>query len=296
MSDKSNDKIISNKENKNYDTLVISSGGIKGFYLLGGIQALVDQDLLLDIDKYVGTSVGAIICYLLAIGYSPVEIVVTINSNKWLEKMKIFDTVSAFQGGGAVSYTPLGEALEKMTINKIGRLLTLGKLQELYGKTLICVTYNMTTCQTEFLGPDNYPDLPCLTAIRMSSNIPIIFDRFKYMDNYYIDGALCENFPIKKGEEIGNKVIGLHIIGNKNSIKDEPDEGIFTYFIRLLQIPMMNNINKTIENAQEKTKIITILTETDMSSSIKFDIEHKTRLEMFFNGYSIVKDKLYKTN
>jgi predicted acylesterase/phospholipase RssA len=281
-----------NIDSKSYDTLVISSGGIKGFYLLGGVQSLIDKDLLSNVNKYVGTSVGSIICYLLAIGYTPVEIVVTINSHKWLEKMKIFDTVSAFNGGGAISFTPLGEALEKMSIDKIGRLLTLGKLYELTGKTLICVTYNMTTSEIEYLGPETHPDLPCLTAIRMSSNIPIIFDRFKYMDNYYIDGALCENFPIKKGEEIGNKVIGLHIVGSKNSLKDEPDGGIFTYFIRLLQIPMMNSINKTIQNANKDTKIITISTDADMSSSIKFDIEHKTRLEMFFKGYTIVNEKM----
>lgn len=273
-----------------YDTIVLSAGGTKGLFLLGGIQAMIDNNLCKNVDKYVGTSVGSIIGYLLAIGYTPIEIMVSFYTNHWLEKMQSFNLVSMINGNGATSFTPLHEALEKMTLQKIGRFLTLGKLREIYGKTLICVTYNMTVCITEYIGPDNYPDLPCLTALRMSSNLPLVFDRFKYMDNYYIDGALSDNFPILKGQEIGKKVMGLFVKINEKSLQDDPEDGIMTYFLRLLQIPMAQSTKDKNNLVTEKCDLIPI--DTEMKNFVDFDIKSKMRLDMFSKGYEIVKNYL----
>lgn len=268
--------------------MVLSAGGIKGLFLLGGIQAVIDNNLYKNIDKYVGTSIGCIIGYLLAIGYTPIEIMVSFYTNHWLEKMQSFNLVSMINGNGATSFTPLHEALEKMTLQKIGRFLTLGKLREIYGKTLICVTYNMTVCMTEYIGPDNYPDLPCLTALRMSSNLPLIFDRFKYMDNYYIDGAFSDNFPILKGQEIGKKVLGLFVKINEKSLQDDPEDGMIIYFFRLLQIPMAQSTKDKNNLATEKCDLIGI--DTEMKNFVDFDIKSKMRLDMFSSGYEIVKN------
>lgn len=270
-----------------YDTLVLSGGGVKGFCLLGGIQGGIDLGLLKNINTYVGTSIGAIIGYLLAIGYTPIEIIVALYTNRWLEKVRYFNLVAMINGNGATSFTDINEVIEKLTLSKIGRLLTLGKLKELFGKTLVCTTYNMTVCTTEYLGPHNHPDLPCLTALRMSANIPMVFDRFKYMDNYYIDGGIADNFPIVKGVEIGKKVFGIYLEIEENSFKDDPDDGIISYFLRLLYIPMVQCVQTRIEQIKDKCTIIPITGE--MRNIIEFDIKSKTRLDMFSDGYDSVK-------
>lgn len=279
------------KENEStYDTLVLSGGGVKGFCLLGGVQAALDLGLLKNIHTYVGTSVGAIIGYLLAIGYTPIEIIVGLYTNRWLEKMQYFNLVAMINGNGATSFTNLNEALEKLTLSKIGRLLTLGKLKEMFGKTLICTTYNMTVCTTEYLGPDNYPDLPCLTALRMSANIPMVFDRFKYMDNYYIDGGLSDNFPVVKGLQVGKKVLGIYLAIKENSLRDDPEDGMITYLLRLLYIPMIQTTKTSLTHV--KDKCVTIPISDGMRNIIEFDIKSKTRLDMFSNGYESVKEFL----
>lgn len=277
----------------NYDTLVLSGGGVKGFHILGATQALLDSQMLTDVKTYVGTSIGAIISYMLAIGYTPIEIVVSVHVNKWLERVQNFNLVAMINGNGATSFTSIYDSLEKMTLNKIGRLLTLKKLEEEFGKTLICTTYNMTTCNIEYLGPDNYPDLPCLTALRMSANIPLVFERFKYMDNFYVDGGLGDNFPISKGVEIGGKVIGVHLEISEQSLKDEPEDGLLAYFVRLLQVPIIQSTKFRSESVQDKSVIIPIRT-PKLRNALKFDIDSKTRLEMFSNGYNCVKNFLEK--
>ena len=273
---------------KEYDTLVLPGGGLKGFCLLGAIQSAMDSGLLNNIKNYVGTSIGSILGYLLAIGYKPIEIMVAIYTNKWLERMQNYNLVAMINGNGATTFTSLHEALEKLTINKIGQFITLGKLKELYGKTLICVAYNMTTCCTEYLGPDNYPDLPCITALRMSSNIPLIFDRFMYMDQYYIDGGVSDNFPIKKGEEIGEKVLGIHLKISEKSLQDNPEEGLIYYFLRLLQIPIIQSTKYKVESAGDKCTIIPVNT-GELKASFEFDVKSKLRLDMFSAGYNAFK-------
>ena len=274
-----------------FDTLVLPGGGIKGIYLLGGLHAFSEGKMMNKITNYVGTSVGSIICYLLSIGYEPVEILIIIYKNKLLEKLQNFNIMKFTDGDGAINFSIISEFLEKITIEKIGYLLTLGKLKEVYGKTLICVTYNMTTCSVEYLGPDNYPDIPCITALRMSSNIPLIFGRFLYMNSFYIDGGMAENFPIIKAEEIGKKILGINLQLPEKSLQDNPSDGMMLYILRLLQIPI---IHLTLEKSKifnEKSKILNIKT-GELKSFLDFNLKSQRRLEMFSEGYIQVKNGL----
>jgi len=274
------------------DTLVLSGGGTKGLILLGGLQYIYDSDLHRGITTYVGTSVGAIICYLLAIGYTPVEILIFICQNSFMEKMQ-HDILSMAQGRGSTSYTPINECLEKMTLDKIGRYLTLGKLREIYGKTLVCTTYNMSTCSVEYLSPDNHPDLPCLIALRMSSNIPIFFDRFKYMDNYYIDGGIVENFPILKGQELTRKkVLGLYLLIDENSLKDCPEDGILYYILRIIQVPIVQNTKYKVSVVNPDKATIIAVEGGVYKHPLDFSSKSKVKLDMFSAGYQSVRKNI----
>ena len=59
-----------------FDTIVLSGGSIKGIVTLGALQYAKENYLLENIKTYIGTSSGAIISYLLAIGYNPIEMIV----------------------------------------------------------------------------------------------------------------------------------------------------------------------------------------------------------------------------
>lgn len=278
-----------------YTTLCLSGGSVKSFYTLGSLQYLYEQEYLKYITIYIGTSAGAMICYLLAIGYNPIEIVVWLSVHQILEKFRAFDPVSMISGNGAMSYILINETLEKMTIDKIGKFITLQKLYQQYGKTLICTTYNSSKCQLEYLSYENYPDLPCLTALRMSSNIPMVFERFKYMNSYYIDGGVSDNFPIIKAISLG-KTLGVYLQIDEKTLADVPEEGIVAYFFKLLYIPILNNTSKQVELAKQAnptTTIIPIITGS-LDKGIEFSLSSKTRLNMFSSGYT--QTKTFKIN
>ena len=203
-----------------YDTLVLSGGGINGIILLGSLQYVEEYLSLKYINKYIGSSVGTICCYLLAIGYSPIEIIVNICTKQMLEhiekQMKTINIINMINGEGATSFDYINEQLEKMTIEKIGKLLTINELKNNYNKELYCVTYNITLDKQEIISYETYPDMQCLIGLRMSNNLPFIFDKFNYLDNFYIDGGVSNNFAIDIGEQKGNKVIGITLYDDKS--------------------------------------------------------------------------------
>jgi len=271
------------KSNIDYEMLVLSGGSIKGLVTLGAIQCACDNFLIKNIKTYVGTSSGSIICYLLAIGYTPVEIIVYISTNRVFNKLSHFDFVAMMQGRGASSFNSIHEHLEKMTISKIGYLPTMSDVKKRYDKKLIFVTYNLCEETSEYLSFENYPELPCLTAIRMSSNLPLIFEPFKYGNSFYIDGGISNNFPIDI-EKNGIKTLGICLANNNTGTKFNPNINSLEFIYKVLYIPIHNSTEINIQKcASENCKIIKL--RYDKLNLFDFNINSKDNIEMFSSGY-----------
>ena len=67
--------------NNSYDTIVLWGSSINGLVLIGALQFLYENNKLLIIDNYIGTSSGRIISYLLIIGYKSIDIIIYLISN-----------------------------------------------------------------------------------------------------------------------------------------------------------------------------------------------------------------------
>jgi predicted acylesterase/phospholipase RssA len=273
-----------------YDTLVISGGSTKGLLAFGALQYAIDNHLLKHVTTYVGTSIGSIISFMLAIGYSPTEVMVYICTHQLLEKMKHFNIVAMINGEGASSYAHIQEQIEKMTIAKIGYLPTLKNIREKFGKTLICITHNFSTCKTIELSPDSHPDLPCLTAIRMSSNLPFIFEKYKYGDHFFVDGGVANNFPIDVGDRVGKKILGIVLLGQSEKEENSnPDEGILADIYQLMFTPIKQAMEYRIANASNRCRIVKL--RHPEHKLFNFNISATEKLNMFSNGYNTMRDE-----
>ena len=267
------------KKDEKYKTLVISGGGTKGFAALGVLQALLDGNKI-DFKHYIGTSVGSIINYLLCIGYSPIEIMISVAQTTLLQDLSVFNIANIMSGSGVTRWNIIHEFLEKLTINKIGYLPTLLKIYENFNKKLTICTYNNTKKKTEILDYNTFPDLPCLIAIRMSCNLPLIFDRFKYMNSYYLDGGLIDNFPIHL---IGkDKGLGINLCAD--DINNHDDEFSFlNYIYDIICIPMNENNKIKNQNFKGTCEIININIED--IKIFDFNLTVKKQLNLFSLGY-----------
>jgi predicted acylesterase/phospholipase RssA len=274
-----------------YDTLVVSGASSKGLVTLGALQYGFDNYLLNNLTKYVGTSSGSMICYLLAIGYTPVEIMVYICTNQLMEKMQHFNIVGMIQGRGATTFSNIQEQLEKMSISKIGYLPTLNDLKEKMGKTLVCVTHNLTENRTEYLSWETYPHLPCITALRMSSNLPLIFENYRYGNSLYVDGGISDNFAIDIGEKIGEKILGINISSECDKFSKDPDVNTLEFIYKLIAIPINQCINHKIRLTSNKCKIVNIENTKLNLPFFEFNVTSSAKLNMFSSGYEYMKQK-----
>ena len=275
------------EDNTKYDTLVLPGGSIKGLIVLGSLQYCYDNYLLNDIVNYVGTSSGAMTSFFLAIGYTPVEIISSLCTSQVMERMQHFDIFAMVNNLGALSFTNISECLEKMTIDKIGYLPTFYDIKHKFNKNLVCVTYNITKGEAEYISYDTHPTLPCLVAIRMTSNLPLIFENYKYSNNYYIDGGIVDNFAIDKADDMGKKVLGINIVFD--IAKFSSTDNVLEYIYKLMYIPIRQQQKSKIDKVCPKKCTIISVSDLSAKSTFNFSITTTDKLDMFSSGYRQIK-------
>jgi len=270
-----------------YNKLILSGGALKGLLTLGSLQYLYDNNKLKSVKKYIGTSVGSMICFLISIGYTPIELIVSICTSQIFDKVRNIDIISLSNNEGGIDWNIINEYLETLTIKKIGKLVTFQELYDEYDKDLTAVTFNYTDKKAEYLSRHSHPNMNCLLAIKMSCNIPLIFKPFEYENKYYVDGALGNNFPINCIEDT-DYVLGINL--TKKHIRDVRTLGFLSYIWSLLLIQVEKNVIENIETYKdrENIQIITLMDSTTKDWDV--NIDNINMLNMFSNGYSTTKN------
>jgi predicted acylesterase/phospholipase RssA len=276
-----------------YTNLVIGGGGLNGYYFLGTLKYLYENNLL-DIKKILGVSIGSVIAYLLIIGYDIqflIDILLKINIQKYVPEINLDTILDEYY---LFDNTKFNKFIEYLTKKKnIDINIT---LSELYQKTkidFIIGTVNISDHIYEYVSHTTYPNLNVLTALKMSYAIPLLFKPVIHNNMFYIDGAVMNNFPIKYFKKDIKNTIGISITTKENNIYD-----IFSYF---------KNVMKTITHSkyqkQFSNNIILIYPIIDLSlydvisvdnliniRQNMIDIGYKTGQDFFKNKYDFIKN------
>jgi NTE family protein len=269
------------------NALVISGGGIKGIKFLGALHYLHINHYLDDIDYYGGTSIGGILSFLICIGYTPIELITTICTKKLFRKKLVPDIFQMMSNNGAIDYHYFNEILENLIKDKIGVLPTLGKVKEMFGKDVMFTTYNYTDNKVEYISSENCPEINCSTAIRMSCNIPLIFNKFVYNHCEYIDGGVCDIFPVNFFSD-DYKIIGIVI---SNQMLYEKDITIMHYIHNLFFIPIRETL-KSVINSLDTEQHLIIHINDEKIQSWNFESSTPAILNMFSDGFEECKKNL----
>ena len=276
------------------DTIVLSGGGMRGILMLGGLQYLVDAKQLHDIKTFVGTSVGAILSFLICIGYTPIEILSKVCAYERLKELSSIDIRGMLNGAGATSFDIIGGFIEDLTLEKLKYIPTLNDIREDLDKNLIICTYNLSMSKPEYLNPDDHPSLSCIDAIQMSSNIPFIFKPFLYNDSYYIDGGLADNIPIHIGEKYGETLA----INLGATYEDDHTEAItkptMKNLFRTLFIPFHSLFKYKSQQAKESTRIINM--NYTKVHFLEFNLSTAGKLDMFTDGYRLMEKEFVSSD
>lgn len=179
-----------------YTTLVLSGGGIRGIALVGALLVLDEHKCLDKIKTYAGTSIGALICGMLSMGYTLEELC----KEMWitdLQQLRDIDVWHFFENFGLDTGKKIIEWLERMCVEKgVNPNLTFKELYDSTGKVLILTGTLVNEHKLELFSHKTNPRMKIVKAMRISSSMPFLYAAPNYKNNYYSDGGILDNYPI----------------------------------------------------------------------------------------------------
>lgn len=201
--------------------IALSGGGAYTLVFIGCLKYLEEAYMDISIKNYIGASAGAIFCLLMIIGYTSKEmeelaqdIIIEPNSIQYSfsNLMKVFKTYGIDNGDHIIKI--MSNLLERKGFDKNATFLDISKRT---GKNLIIAVANITQQKIEYLSVDNYPEMSVITAIRMSTCIPILYEPIKYYDDLYVDSLVFNNFPIIFFDKFKIETLGLNVYSDKKT-------------------------------------------------------------------------------
>ena len=267
------------------NVLALGPGGINGFYELGCLQYLENKNLLKDIKYYAGCSAGAVICFLLVLGYKVYEIIqICLNFNILLDLRNLnFSEIK--EKKGLISNEDLKNILEDCIMEKFGLVLTMEELYQSTGLELTFISVNVDSkkaneSKTVNIDHYTYPDISSVEAVLLSSNVPFIFYQIEYKGCVYIDGAFGNPYPINVYDFPGNYTIGIYIT---NESADDSGKDPLTYLYKTLEATTYEMRQHNIKNCSHRCRHVPLYC-TNLDS-LGFLKNRDERIAMINEGY-----------
>ena len=271
------------QKQKKIHTLCFSGGGIKGFSFLGALQKLIEKKIIIlsEIRKFVGTSVGSILAFLLTLEWDIDEIIEFVHNFNFTKLNGDINSITFFEDFGIQDGERLKLLFIKFLESKMNiKDITFKDLFEKTKKKLIIIGTNLTKGTEEAFDYRNTPDFSVITALRISVSVPIIFSPVKYNNEIYVDGGIKNNFPISYCSK--KYTIGFYV---KNSNNNKIDS------IKTLITTVLGVTADTIseKNTKKYSKNIVQIRNTEFNIT-KFDIDLEFKKKLIHLGYISADD------
>lgn len=284
--DKKINKILSKYKNGINDkiiNLVLNGGGIKGIGHLGAIQYMIEKKLLGNLQTIAGSSIGGIIGAFYIAGYTPEELITFMNLLD-ISKIISLKPTNMLDLFGLDDGERLEFILTKLLeAKKFNGNITLKEFYQITKIKLIMTTVCLNSSDIVYLSYITHPDLCLVTALRMTSALPLIFSPVKYKNKLYIDGGCMDNYPIRLFCEELNNTIGVHVRARITERKQI--ENVEDYSFSLLQC-LIEGVNCNLTKGYEKYTIDILLPDIAMTTpGISSDIKNS----MYYDGYNATK-------
>lgn len=237
--------------------LVLGGGGARGFAHLGVLQALGEKGIHPDVIS--GVSAGAIVGSLIAVGKSPIEVMQLMSNHK------LFDFTSLIiPKKGLLGFDKLEVFLQNELSADTFEDLKIPFYAAVSNLSKGCVEY----CNQGSLSQ----------TVLASASIPILFSPIIMDGQYYVDGGLFDNMPVKPLLGKCEKLIGVGI-----SPVQEIEE-----FTNIIQIAartfQLNDKSNTKKNIQKCDVYI------EPSELCDFDLLDTSNAQKLFDiGYEYTK-------
>ena len=275
-----------------FTALVLSGGGIKGTAIVGSLVVLEEHGCLNNVTCYSGTSIGALLCSLLSIGYTPKELSSTI-LNMDINELRDIDLFNFFTNFGLDTGKKIVEFLEDLFIKKnIDIDITFEDLYTKYGKTLIITGTCVNEHKLDVFSYKTHPKCKIIEGVRISTSMPFLYSAPKYKNNYYSDGGILNNYPVQCLRGYVSKddhIIGIKLIHDFSLHgRIEINKYEFPKYAKHLVYTAMDEIHRLrnqLSMYEDKfDNLVTIEIETEGFDSIPIELTQNDKKKLFSLG------------
>jgi predicted acylesterase/phospholipase RssA len=221
-----------------FHTLVFSGGASHVCTFFGCIRYLEHVVFVKGIRKVVGSSAGAFVALLVALGLTSsdmeslsIKVIGDFKMNKisLSSILDIGDTYGVDDGSSLIA--ALRYVLGKYMNNSSA---TFKDLAQQKGIDLTVCVLNVTKSLYEYISVDNYPDMQVATAVLMSMSVPLIYAPVSFNGCLFVDPVIGRNFPHDYTSSDEDGVLGFSL-KNKQTFVGEI-QGIASYMMALSTI------------------------------------------------------------
>ena len=247
--------------------LALSGGGIRGIAHAGALKALEDNNIKIDVIG--GTSSGALISSLYALGYTPYYIYILFKRYAkeitGINSMPIINGIGNYMMSKKVEITGLktGRSLER-TFNDLANRKGVKEIGEIKTMPIVIPAVDIKEAK-EYIFTNSVPNVEnkekYIThirvgkAVRASSSFPAVFCPCEFETHQFMDGGVLDNVPVIEVKKQGvDKVIAI----NFKSDEVDSESNIMDLTMRTIDI-MGNKISK--ESLEKSDLVITIQTD-----------------------------------
>lgn len=300
--------------NYGYENLVIKGGGNTIFGVFGALEMLEKHGILKCIKRMSGSSAGAGIICLLAVGYKPKEmtdIFAELDVSRFLDGSlgylgyiyRMYNHGGLFHGDDM--YKWFGDTLSKKTNGDPD--ITFQEVYDQFGLDLVITGTCVNKRETHYYRRVSNPDMPIRSAVSISSRIPLVFKPIRWKGDWLVDGGISNNYPIwifdtgktynsKEGKvvrdrtvKLNEKTLGLSVL-SKNEEESEfifhgNDEinGNIDYFVAILSTLLTQQQRMDID-AEFWPQTISIPFNGSVKEVVNFKKSKEERMSMIKNG------------
>jgi predicted acylesterase/phospholipase RssA len=240
--------------------LVISGGGPTMIKSLGACQYLEKNNFwkIDNIQTIHGTSAGALVGAMLCLNYDWETINSYIIDRPWNEAFpfNIKSIMDAYTNKGIFGRKATEIVFKSLLLGKDLSLdITLKDFYDYSKIELYMYSFEINHFKMESISYKSYPDLPLLTALQMTSAVPILISPVCVDGKCFIDGAVVSNYPLNYCLDLVSDK--NEILGFKNDYGDKKQSNIIDEDSTLLDY-IMNFIYKLIFQLNTEDKQVKI--------------------------------------
>ena len=270
---------------------ILAGGGVRGTAYVGAIKALEELDV--KITGLAGSSVGAFIASLLAIGYTHGEIkefLYDVNYQKFRDLYIPFGKDFGFFKGDEVYYWIKDKIEKKFYGKNRGKNLPPVTFRNL-DKELIIIVTDVSYNEFKEYNRVKTPDVEIAHAVRASISLPGFFKPVWENDRCLVDGEFVNNYPLWKIESdiisnTNSKILELRL---ESTEKPREINNVFDYFNAIIDTNYSIATETLYREFGENDQFEIIRIDIGKVKIVDFGISNVEKEKMITDGHKSIK-------